>query len=597
MAALLPLFRHASRLTTAATDRELLTRFASQRDEDAFAELVHRHGPVVYRICCRLVGTNAAEDAFQAVFLVLATRLPAACAAKSVSGWLVGVAGRVARQMQRASRRRIRHESAAAESRPAEWMDQTTEFTDQFRVLDEELAQLPDYLRDPVVLCILQGHTQEQAALELGRDARTLRRRLERAKQVLRARLERRGVLPAVATALVVGAGEVSATVPNHLTSRTVATVFNFLTGGTAAACSPPVVLAKGVAKTMLARKLMHLMVGATLGLVGLGVVFAGDGPPGAVAAPPSQKAVPYAQWLPDPPRAIPAPPPPTPVQPIVVPPSPPVQALTPPQPVATANAPDIHWANDEARKQKINADLRQNLEAGERVVLIEGLCVRASAGFCTRSGLNDEESVKGVWVITPRERRMLSALFRAEKSLGTLEIISQPMITSPEGQKAVVEIKQPMEVVTGLEAETKNGKTVYTAKTSKVDVGVTLNVTPEIAPSGNVQLKIEAQGTELATLPVQVPVTASGYPFPLEVPPAFVVGRGGANIYAHQTTVVLLDAGTVVLRSAVPIARGTQPDRELIWVLTAHVVRTDKKATSPSPPAPKPTPIAPVRP
>src|SRR5215213_7244380 len=164
MAALLPLFRHAAS-ASAVGDDELLDRFTTGRDEAAFAELVRRHGPVGFRVCRRLVGPDAAEDAFQAAFLVLATRPDAARAAGSVGGWLVGVAGRVARQMRRAANRRATHESAAARRDERE---DPADRTDQFRVLDEEIARLPEHLRDPVVLCLLQGLTQDEAAAELG---------------------------------------------------------------------------------------------------------------------------------------------------------------------------------------------------------------------------------------------------------------------------------------------------------------------------------------------------------------------------------------------------------------------------------------------
>src|SRR5262245_47556834 len=177
-ALLLPLFPHAVPTAAPVSDAELLDPFTACPDEAAFTELVRRHGPVVYRVCRRLVGPDA-DDAFQASFLVLATRPDAARTATSVGGWLIGVAGRVARQMRRAAGRRARHEAgAAAETRRADWPDRTPELADQFRALDEELARLPDRLRDPVVLCLLQGLTQEQAAAEIGRDARTLRRRL-----------------------------------------------------------------------------------------------------------------------------------------------------------------------------------------------------------------------------------------------------------------------------------------------------------------------------------------------------------------------------------------------------------------------------------
>src|SRR5262249_5003593 len=60
------------------SDRDLLARFNAHRDElaeRAFAALVARHGAMVLRVCCQILGNrDAAEDAFQATFLVLARR-------------------------------------------------------------------------------------------------------------------------------------------------------------------------------------------------------------------------------------------------------------------------------------------------------------------------------------------------------------------------------------------------------------------------------------------------------------------------------------------------------------------------------------------
>jgi DNA-directed RNA polymerase specialized sigma24 family protein len=89
----------------ATGDGQLLARFAADRDEAAFAELVQRHGPMVLRVCRRfLPDAGAAEDAFQATFLVLVKKAGSIGRGERLAGWLYGVAGRVGRSTE--SRRR-----------------------------------------------------------------------------------------------------------------------------------------------------------------------------------------------------------------------------------------------------------------------------------------------------------------------------------------------------------------------------------------------------------------------------------------------------------------------------------------------------------
>ena len=94
------------------SDAQLLDRFVSRRDEAAeaaFEELVIRHGPMVLRVCRSVLhDAHDAEDAFQAVFLVLANRARSIRRSGSVASWLFGVAQRVANRGKRSAARRRR---------------------------------------------------------------------------------------------------------------------------------------------------------------------------------------------------------------------------------------------------------------------------------------------------------------------------------------------------------------------------------------------------------------------------------------------------------------------------------------------------------
>src|SRR5438067_3754345 len=81
----------------ALTDGQLLSRFVADRDEVAFAELVARLGPAVFAACRRLLGDHhAAEDAFQAAFVVLARKAHTVRPREAVAGWVYGVARKAA---------------------------------------------------------------------------------------------------------------------------------------------------------------------------------------------------------------------------------------------------------------------------------------------------------------------------------------------------------------------------------------------------------------------------------------------------------------------------------------------------------------------
>src|SRR5262245_22321966 len=133
-------------------DEVLLARFTARRDEAAFAALVRRHGPLVFSVCRRVLHHEQdAEDAFQAVFCVLARKAGAIRQGTAVGAWLHAVACRVARKAKTVQVRRPVYERDLPEV-PAP--DDTPEWVwQELRpVLDEEVNRLPERYRQPFVL-------------------------------------------------------------------------------------------------------------------------------------------------------------------------------------------------------------------------------------------------------------------------------------------------------------------------------------------------------------------------------------------------------------------------------------------------------------
>src|SRR5262249_42690745 len=182
----------AAQTTQALSDRNLLDRFLARRDEAAFAALVERHGAMVLGVCRRVLrNAHDAEDASQAAFLVLARKAATIRKQESLASWLHGVAYHIAANLKReAARRRAREASRQG----ALQADATVEicWREMQGLLDEELARLPERYRSPLILCYLEGKTRDEAAQQLGWSLATLRGRLERARERLRAGLSRR---------------------------------------------------------------------------------------------------------------------------------------------------------------------------------------------------------------------------------------------------------------------------------------------------------------------------------------------------------------------------------------------------------------------
>jgi RNA polymerase sigma factor (sigma-70 family) len=177
------------------SDTQLLEQFLAENDGIAFRSLIDRHGPMVLAVCRSVLGgSHDVEDAFQTTFLVLVRNASTIRSRDSLGPWLHRVALRVSQRTRATASQRRAREKRRSRSEAVPASDQAELISRP--VLHEELNRLPDRYRLPLVLCYLEGKTNEQAAAQLHWPVGTVKGRLWRARSQLRERLIRRGLVP-----------------------------------------------------------------------------------------------------------------------------------------------------------------------------------------------------------------------------------------------------------------------------------------------------------------------------------------------------------------------------------------------------------------
>jgi len=181
-------------------DAELLRRYAEEKSEAAFAEVVSRHLDLVYSAALRRLGgdAGAATDVTQQVFIALARRAKGLARGVVLPAWLYATTRNIAVDFVRAERRRrAREQKAHTMNKLASNPPSAAETADweQLRpMLDEMMDELRDGDREVVLLRFFarRPFAEIGAALDVSEDA--ARMRVERALGKLRALLARRGV-------------------------------------------------------------------------------------------------------------------------------------------------------------------------------------------------------------------------------------------------------------------------------------------------------------------------------------------------------------------------------------------------------------------
>ena len=269
-------------------DGELLKRFLTRRDHVAFEAIVRRYGSMILGVC-RRASTNSsdAEDAFQAVFLVLLRKGATIKQPELLGNWLYGVAFKTARAARAAVQRRRKKEGQVT---PRQSDPTSNDSSDLMALLDEELAKLPEMYRAALVICDLQEMSRKDAAIKLGVAEGTLSSRLARGRTMLGKRLARRGVsAPLAVLAAGIGGPLKAAELPQTLVQATVQTMVSVAAGAATAglgASTNAIKLSETVVKMMFLSKIKVLPVLA----LALGMCFgvralAGRGPTSSTAS------------------------------------------------------------------------------------------------------------------------------------------------------------------------------------------------------------------------------------------------------------------------------------------------------------------------
>ncbi len=274
------------------SDRQLLDRFVARRDaagEAAFAALVARHGTMVLHVCRQLLGDHQhAEDAFQAVFLVLARRARSVRDPDLLGHWLYGVALRTARK----SNARLAPCARTRETKP--WAAHLRNQSVRRSVDDRPGRRLGAPRRDrEFARCVppadrtllLRGALARRGGAPASLSRRHAPQPVSPGADKLRRGLTRRGAfLSTSALAAVLDSTAARAAVSSSLCEVTTKAAISFAAGQVAGSFATG--LAREVLKSMLAKKIAL----AALAILLVGAVATGAGFVGQVPAPRTTK-------------------------------------------------------------------------------------------------------------------------------------------------------------------------------------------------------------------------------------------------------------------------------------------------------------------
>jgi RNA polymerase sigma-70 factor (ECF subfamily) len=181
----------------------LLIQRCAARDEDACADLVNEHQRMVYQLSFNLLGDhNEALDLSQEVFLRVFRTIHAFRGQSALRTWIFRIVVNQARNRQRWWRRRLRSQQVSLDDHIRDHGDlpEQTNGSSPDRILGQKevaerirsaLDQLPFDQKTALVLREIDGLSYEEIGFSLDVAVGTVKSRLARARENLRAQLRR----------------------------------------------------------------------------------------------------------------------------------------------------------------------------------------------------------------------------------------------------------------------------------------------------------------------------------------------------------------------------------------------------------------------
>ncbi len=255
------------------SDWQLLREYAQKRSEAAFAELVKKHMNLVYGTCRRSLGdAQVAEDATQAVFLLLAQKAGSLGRGVSISGWLFTAARLVSRNMARGERRRHQHEEEAVQGMDHRSLPEPS-WQEIEPWLNDAIAILTPGEREVILMRYFDDLSYREIASEMGTAENSAGKRARYAIDKMRRYLMKKGIVVSSAVLASLLASDRSHAAPPSCHTATLQAIHHLTIGQTTAGGSHLALLHKGVYITMQASKYKYLLV-SVLALLIVGMVI-----------------------------------------------------------------------------------------------------------------------------------------------------------------------------------------------------------------------------------------------------------------------------------------------------------------------------------